>query len=63
VGNGEPKLVLELCASGELFDKIIQRGHYSEKATTQLVRVIFGVIEVFHSLGVMHTESCLDGGE
>jgi calcium-dependent protein kinase len=50
------QLVMELCAGGELFDRIIQRGHYSEKAAAQLTRVIIGVVEACHSLGVMHRD-------
>ncbi|EER90764.1 hypothetical protein BDA96_01G065100 [Sorghum bicolor] len=50
------QLVMELCAGGELFDRIIQRGHYSEKAAAQLARVIVGVVEACHSLGVMHRD-------
>lgn len=49
-------LVMELCAGGELFDRIIQRGHYSEKAAAQLARVIIGIVEACHSLGVMHRD-------
>uniref|UniRef100_A0A0D9WVR6 non-specific serine/threonine protein kinase n=1 Tax=Leersia perrieri TaxID=77586 RepID=A0A0D9WVR6_9ORYZ len=49
-------LVMELCAGGELFDRIVQRGHYSEKAAAQLARVIVGVVEACHSLGVMHRD-------
>ncbi|KAJ6792287.1 calcium-dependent protein kinase 11-like [Iris pallida] len=49
-------LVMELCAGGELFDRIIQRGHYSEKAAAELSRVIVGVVESCHSLGVMHRD-------
>ncbi|OAY81389.1 Calcium-dependent protein kinase 1 [Ananas comosus] len=49
-------LVMELCAGGELFDRIIQRGHYSEKAAAELARVIVGVVEACHSLGVMHRD-------
>ena len=50
------QLVMELCAGGELFDRIIQRGHYSEKGAAQLTRVIVGVVEACHSLGVMHRD-------
>ncbi|KAG0467054.1 hypothetical protein HPP92_018634 [Vanilla planifolia] len=48
--------VMELCVGGELFDRIIQRGHYSEKAAAELTRVIVGVIEACHSMGVMHRD-------
>lgn len=49
-------VVMELCAGGELFDRIIQRGHYSERKASELARVIVGVVEACHSLGVMHRD-------
>ncbi|KAF7811719.1 calcium-dependent protein kinase 11 [Senna tora] len=49
-------LVMELCAGGELFDRIIQKGHYSEKEAVKLIRTIVGVVEACHSLGVMHRD-------
>ncbi|KAJ4964201.1 hypothetical protein NE237_024140 [Protea cynaroides] len=49
-------LVMELCAGGELFDRIIQRGHYSERQAVQLIKTIVGVVEACHSLGVMHRD-------
>eukprot|EP00245_Coleochaete_scutata_P016446 TRINITY_DN7686_c0_g1_i1.p1 TRINITY_DN7686_c0_g1~~TRINITY_DN7686_c0_g1_i1.p1 ORF type:complete len:533 (+),score=103.98 TRINITY_DN7686_c0_g1_i1:233-1831(+) len=49
-------LVMELCAGGELFDRIISRGHYSERRAAMLTRIILGVVEQCHSLGVIHRD-------
>nr|GEU84130.1 calcium-dependent protein kinase 1-like [Tanacetum cinerariifolium] len=49
-------VVMELCAGGELFDRIIQVGHYTEKKASELTRTIVGVVETCHSLGVMHRD-------
>ncbi|XP_010493983.1 PREDICTED: calcium-dependent protein kinase 2 isoform X1 [Camelina sativa] len=49
-------LVMELCSGGELFDRIIQRGHYTERKAAELARTIVGVLEACHSLGVMHRD-------
>ncbi|KAE9618352.1 hypothetical protein Lal_00047605 [Lupinus albus] len=49
-------LVMELCAGGELFDRIIQKGHYSEKEAVKLIKTIVGVVEACHSLGVIHRD-------
>ncbi|CAA0816813.1 Calcium-dependent protein kinase 6 [Striga hermonthica] len=49
-------IVMELCAGGELFDRIIQRGHYSEHKAAELTKIIVGVVEACHSLGVMHRD-------
>lgn len=49
-------VVMELCAGGELFDRIIQRGHYTERKAAELTRIIVGVVETCHSLGVMHRD-------
>ncbi|URD72128.1 calcium-dependent protein kinase [Musa troglodytarum] len=49
-------IVMELCEGGELFDRIIQRGHYSERKAAELIRIVVGVVEACHSLGVMHRD-------
>ncbi|KAJ3669945.1 hypothetical protein LUZ60_010269 [Juncus effusus] len=49
-------LVMELCAGGELFDRIVQKGHYTERKAAELTRVIVGVVELCHSMGVMHRD-------
>lgn len=49
-------IVMELCSGGELFDRIIQRGHYSERKAAELTKIIVGVVESCHSLGVMHRD-------
>ncbi|KAK6145726.1 hypothetical protein DH2020_022546 [Rehmannia glutinosa] len=49
-------VVMELCTGGELFDRIIQRGHYTERKAAELARLIVGVVEACHSLGVMHRD-------
>lgn len=49
-------LVMELCEGGELFDRIVQKGHYSEREAAKLIGVILSVLESCHSLGVMHRD-------
>ncbi|KAK7363739.1 hypothetical protein VNO77_05893 [Canavalia gladiata] len=49
-------LVMELCAGGELFDRIIAQGHYSERAAASLCRSIVNVVHICHFMGVMHRD-------
>lgn len=49
-------LVMELCEGGELFDRIIAKGHYSERAAAALCREIVSAIHSCHSMGVMHRD-------
>ncbi|WOK94194.1 calcium-dependent protein kinase 10-like [Canna indica] len=49
-------VVMELCVGGELFDRIIQKGHYTERKAAELAKVITGVVEACHSMGVMHRD-------
>ncbi|KAK9147353.1 hypothetical protein Scep_006110 [Stephania cephalantha] len=49
-------LVMELCAGGELFDRIIAKGHYSERAAAGICRQIMIVLQYCHSMGVMHRD-------
>ncbi|WRX29751.1 Protein kinase domain - like 10 [Theobroma cacao] len=49
-------LVMELCAGGELFDRIIAKGHYSERAAASICRAIVNVVHACHFMGVMHRD-------
>lgn len=49
-------LVMELCAGGELFDRIIAKGHYTERAAASLLRTIVQIVHTFHSMGVVHRD-------
>ncbi|XWS27836.1 hypothetical protein CRYUN_Cryun25bG0014100 [Craigia yunnanensis] len=49
-------LVMELCAGGELFDRIIAKGHYSERAASSICRAIVNVVHACHFMGVMHRD-------
>ncbi|BAT86400.1 hypothetical protein LR48_Vigan03g293900 [Vigna angularis] len=49
-------VVMELCEGGELFDRIVERGHYTERKAAELARTIVTIIEGCHSLGVMHRD-------
>lgn len=49
-------LVMELCAGGELFDRIVARGHYSERAAAHVARTIAEVVRMCHANGVMHRD-------
>ncbi|KEH20949.1 calmodulin-domain kinase CDPK protein [Medicago truncatula] len=49
-------IVMELCEGGELFDRIVKKGHYSERQAAGLIKTIVEVVESCHSLGVMHRD-------
>lgn len=49
-------LVMELCEGGELFDRIVARGHYTERAAADVTKTILEVVQVCHQHGVMHRD-------
>ncbi|KAK4752823.1 hypothetical protein SAY87_021621 [Trapa incisa] len=49
-------LIMELCSGGELFDRIIAKGVYSEKEAANICRQIVNVVHVCHFMGVMHRD-------
>ncbi|KAJ4725095.1 putative Calcium-dependent protein kinase [Melia azedarach] len=49
-------IVMELCAGGELFDRIIAKGNYSERAASSIFRAIMNFVHSCHSMGVIHRD-------
>lgn len=54
--NENVHLVMELCEGGELFDRIVARGHYSERAAATVAKTIAEVVRMCHANGVMHRD-------
>ncbi|XP_018430383.1 PREDICTED: calcium/calmodulin-dependent protein kinase type 1B [Nanorana parkeri] len=49
-------LAMELVTGGELFDRIIERGYYTEKDASQLVRQILDALQYLHNMGIVHRD-------
>ncbi|KAK8926599.1 Calcium-dependent protein kinase 13 [Platanthera zijinensis] len=49
-------LVMELCEGGELFDRIVARGHYTERAAAAVTKTIMEVVQLCHLHGVIHRD-------
>jgi calcium-dependent protein kinase len=53
---GAVHLVMELCDGGELFDRIVARGRYTERAAAAAARTVAEVVRACHAHGVMHRD-------
>ncbi|GKV02359.1 hypothetical protein SLEP1_g14807 [Rubroshorea leprosula] len=49
-------LVMELCAGGDLFDRIRAKGRYSEEAAAFILGQIINAVNSCHLMGVMHRD-------
>jgi len=49
-------LVMELVLGKELFDKIVERGQYSERDASNIVRQIVAAVDYLHSNGIAHRD-------
>jgi len=49
-------LVMELVTGGELFDKIVEKGSYTESEASHLVRKIVSAVDYLHNLGIVHRD-------
>ena len=49
-------LVLELMTGGELFDRVVDKEHYSEKEAADTIRPIVDAMKYCHSLGIVHRD-------
>lgn len=49
-------LVMELVTGGELFDRIVQKGSYTEKDAAALLKQILEAVHYMHSNQVVHRD-------
>ena len=49
-------LVLECCTGGELFDRIVKQGSFTEKQASGVIRKVAEAVHYLHTLGVVHRD-------
>jgi len=49
-------LVLELCDGGELFNKIVERGYFTEAEASRTIKQISSAVQHLHNMGIVHRD-------
>lgn len=49
-------LVMQLVTGGELFDRIVEKGNYTEKDASQLIKQVLEAVDYMHDKGVVHRD-------
>ncbi|XP_078455032.1 calcium/calmodulin-dependent protein kinase type 1D-like [Lampetra fluviatilis] len=49
-------LVMQLVSGGELFDRIVEKGFYTERDASRLIRQILDAVGYLHRMGIVHRD-------
>ncbi|XP_029110104.1 calcium/calmodulin-dependent protein kinase type 1B [Scleropages formosus] len=49
-------LVMTLATGGELLERIVERGSYTEKDASRVIRQVLGAVKYLHQLGIVHRD-------
>jgi len=49
-------IVMELCEGGELFNRIVEKGTFTEKEASRTVRQITSAVQFLHAMGIVHRD-------
>lgn len=49
-------LYLSRVSGGELFDRIIEKGFYTEKDASKLIQQILDAVKYLHDMGIVHRD-------
>nr|XP_046234741.1 calcium/calmodulin-dependent protein kinase type 1D [Scatophagus argus] len=49
-------LIMQLVSGGELFDRIVEKGFYTEKDASKLIRQVLDAVNYLHKMGIVHRD-------
>ncbi|XP_053364554.1 calcium/calmodulin-dependent protein kinase type 1D [Clarias gariepinus] len=49
-------LIMQLVSGGELFDRIVEKGFYTEKDASTLIRQVLDAVNYLHTMGIVHRD-------
>ncbi|XP_077565642.1 calcium/calmodulin-dependent protein kinase type 1D [Stigmatopora nigra] len=49
-------LIMQLVSGGELFDRIVEKGFYTEKDASALIRQVLDAVNYLHNMGIVHRD-------
>ncbi|KAK7149996.1 hypothetical protein R3I94_009344 [Phoxinus phoxinus] len=49
-------LIMQLVSGGELFDRIVEKGFYTEKDASTLIRQVLDAVNYLHSMAIVHRD-------
>uniref|UniRef100_A0A8C6Q7I9 Calcium/calmodulin dependent protein kinase I n=1 Tax=Nothobranchius furzeri TaxID=105023 RepID=A0A8C6Q7I9_NOTFU len=49
-------LIMQLVSGGELFDRIVEKGFYTERDASQLIHQILDAVKYLHDMGIVHRD-------
>ncbi|XP_055045939.2 calcium/calmodulin-dependent protein kinase type 1D [Misgurnus anguillicaudatus] len=49
-------LIMQLVSGGELFDRIVEKGFYTEKDASTLIKQVLDAVNYLHSMGIVHRD-------
>ncbi|PIK63054.1 putative serine/threonine-protein kinase H1 [Apostichopus japonicus] len=55
-GKDHVYMVMELATGGELFDRIVSKGHFTERDATVVLRMLLDALRYIHNLGITHRD-------
>ncbi|XP_009982224.1 PREDICTED: calcium/calmodulin-dependent protein kinase type 1-like, partial [Tauraco erythrolophus] len=55
-------LIMQLVSGGELFDRIVEKGFYTERDASALIRQILDAVKYLHDMGIVHRDLKVTGG-